>query len=138
MSEANREQMRKEAETLLSHLGVPEDAIDLFRSGNILSFSAHGLAQNGLTPEQKEIVGQIEEDYKILVFAVVHDSDWYGETDSYLYVPRDEEEWPMIREEIDQGIAFAYVRNIDNPFFSETGTIQVEYDAEMGALIRIG
>ena len=58
----------------------------------------------------------------------------FGDCLSLLFVSADENDWPTENELLKQGVAFAWVENLDDESCSEMGSIGVE--PSMGGIVR--
>ena len=72
------------------------------------------------------ICGSFEEEYNAVVYHVIHSHTNFGELLSLLYVSEHEEEWEYDREDLEEGIAVAYVENLTYWDCSEMGSIGIE------------
>lgn len=81
-----------------------------------------------------KMVREFEEKYNALVYHAVHSYTEFGELLSLLYVSDYEEEWPIDHEDIPYGVVMTYTINLDEPMFSEFGSICVKPAA--GGLLR--
>lgn len=79
-----------------------------------------------LNKEQQKIVKAFEKKYKGLVYHVIHNIYEFGECYSLLYVSENPEEWEDDKKDLEDGYAFVYVKNMDDDFCSEFGSIAVE------------
>lgn len=87
--------------------------------------------------DNKELAAKVkefEEEYNALVYHVIHTFTIFGELYNFLYVSDHEEEWVMDNEDIDDGIALAYVWNKDDDLCSEFGSIGVR--GKFGGIVR--
>ena len=71
-------------------------------------------------------IEQFEEDHDALVYLVIRSYTTHGETEDYLYVSKNEEEWEQDREDLKNGMPLAYTFNFDDPQLSEIGYIAIE------------
>lgn len=85
-----------------------------------------------------EKVKEVEGNYGGLVYHIQVTDTGFGKLYSFLWIPKNEEEWDDILVEQEDGSfwAFAYVYNADLPEFSEFGDIVVK--PSMGGVARIG
>ncbi len=76
-----------------------------------------------LNEEQEEMVKKFEEESGGLVYHLIHNLTTFGELYSIFYVSKYEEEWQYDYEDLQQNIAFVYVKNVDDELSSEYGSI---------------
>ena len=79
-------------------------------------------------PEVYNKMKEVEEEYKVLVYALTHEITDYGETWSMLCVPQDTDgvdDLILPTSRPDTFYTFSYVWNKSNPIFSELGDIVV-------------
>lgn len=86
-------------------------------------------------PEWMEAVQEFEGKHNALVYHAVHSYTEFGELLSLLFVSDYEEEWEYDNEDLDDGYVMTYTLNLDDPIFSEFGTIAVKSAA--GGLMRV-
>ena len=82
----------------------------------------------------KKYVEKFEKTYGAVVYHVIHSNTEFGELLSFLFVGKDEDEWEMDRDDINEGYAFAYVENVTCPDCSEFGTIGIK--PQVGGIVR--
>lgn len=133
----SREIKKEEAIKRMKALGIYSQTIQQFQREDLVSYGEPPLGANyWLTDEQKKIVREFEEEYNALVYYAIRSYTEFGQLDSFLYVSNYQEEWEMDNMDIEDGYAYAYVYNYDEPSFSEIGSIGVE--ERFGGLVRIG
>ena len=81
-----------------------------------------------------KIVKEFEKKHKALVYHCQLTHMEFGDNLALLYVSQNEEEWEMDRKDLEQGYAFAYVRNLDCEYDSDLGTIGIR--PSMGGILR--
>lgn len=81
-------------------------------------------------------IERFEHENNALVYAVIRSFTSIGDMDSLLFVSNYPEEWEYEREEIENGIALAYVINWTYPEFSEIGSIAFRKTLAGGLLRR--
>lgn len=132
----NKEERFIEAIERMKMLKLDKPCIEAFAKGNVWESEGFG-ALFELRDNEKNIVNEFEnENPGCLVYHMIHNVYEFGECYSILYVPSDIDEWEQDRADIKDGYVFAYVKNIDNPFCSEFGSIAVK--SQFGGLVRIG
>ena len=105
-----------------------------FEREDIVNLSENGGFLYWLTDEQKTFVEEFEETNNALVYHVIHNDTEFGELLTFLYVSDDEEEWQCDSEELADGYACAYVKNVDDDCCSELGGIC--FKTQYGRLVR--
>lgn len=105
-----------------------------FEKDNIINKSEHGGFLYWLDENEQKIVKEFEEKYNALVYHVIHNYTEFGELYSLLYVSQHEEEWDYDKDDIENNVALAYVKNIDEDMFSEFGSIGIK--RQYGGLVR--
>ena len=93
-----------------------------------------------LLPEEESVVEKLEKDTGCMVYHALLSKLDIGNTMELLYVSKYEEDWPMERRIVRQGDSvlgiYSYVRNLDEPMFSDFGPIWV-LNCD-GVLVRVG
>ena len=131
-----REEMKLEAVKRMKKLELHYNAIrDFSKKDSVLNKSEGYGALYWLTEEEKKMVEEVEKEYNIMVYHVIHHNAEFGECYCMLYVSSYAEDWQTDRELLDDNIVYAYVYNKDNEDFSEFGTIAVK--KSFGGLVRI-
>ena len=130
-----KEKQKAEAIKRMKKLKVISGAIKQFdEDGQIM------VCENGflywLDDEQKKMVKDFEEEYGGLVYMVIHNMTEFGELYSMLYVSQHEDEWNMDWEDLEDGIAMAFVKNVTDDFCSEIGCISIA--SRFGGIVRVG
>ena len=129
------EKQKAEAIKRMKKLKVISGAIEQFEEdGQVMVCEAGFLYW--LDDEQKQIVNDFEKEYGGLVYMVIHNVTEFGELYSMLYVSKHEDEWEYDNEDIEQGYALAYVKNLDDEFCSEFGSIAIQ--SRYGGIVRVG
>ncbi len=128
-----REEQKAEALKRMQLWGIIPDAIKQFKNDDKVMVSEQGMLY-WLNDEQAEAVKKFEEQSGALVYMVIRNKFEFGECWSMLYVSDDNEKWEYDIDDITEGYAFVYVKNIDDDTCSEYGTIGVK--ARYGGLVR--
>ena len=128
------ERKKQEALERMRSLKLYPNIIKEFEKENIVNMSESGGFLYWLTDEQKEIVSEFEQEYDSLVYHVIHNFTEFGELLTLFYVSDDEEEWEYDREDLKNGYACAYVKNLSDDMCSEFGAIC--FRQQFGGLIR--
>lgn len=129
------EAMKQEAIERMKILKIYPNAVrDFKKKARVINKSEGYGALYWLNDEEEKIIKQFEEEQGAMVYACILNYLEFGECLSILFVPKDEEEWQMDREDLMNGYAFAYVYNKTCPDCSEFGTIGIR--PSFGGLIR--
>lgn len=125
---------KQEALERMKMLKLHHNVIKEFEKDGIVNLSESGGFLYWLNGDEQTIVDEFETEYDALVYHVIHDFTEFGELYSLLYVSKDEDEWKYDREDIENGIAIAYVKNTTEENFSEFGSIGIR--PNIGGLVR--
>lgn len=128
------EEKRKEAVERMKALHLYPNIIEEFESDGILNLSEGGGFLYWLSDQQKEYVDDLESEYNLLVYHVIHSFTAFGELLTFLYVSDEKNEWTYDREDLEEGYACAYVKNLSEEAFSEFGSVGIR--ERFGGLIR--
>lgn len=125
----------KEALKRMNMLKLSSHCISAFRNGEVWESEGLG-ALYELNDKEKEILKEFNQNnQECLVYHIIHNKFEFGECYTILFVSNYEEEWEQDKEDINNNIAFVYVKNIDYEDCSEFGTIALR--SSFGGLIRI-
>lgn len=81
------------------------------------------------------VVQEFEEEHGALVYHLTHERTSFGELIDLFYISREQDEWELDREDLNNGYALSYVHNFADPdFLSEFGGIS--YTVSGGGLVR--
>ena len=125
---------KQEALERMKLLNLSKNIIKEFDKEGIVNLSENGGILYWLDSDQQAIVDEFEKEHDALVYHVIHDFTEFGELYSLLYVSKHEEEWEDEKDEIKIGIALSYVKNMDDDFCSEFGSIGIR--PQFGGLVR--
>lgn len=128
------EQKKIEALERMKTLKLYPNVIKEFEQENIVNMSENGGFLYWLNDEQKEIVSAFEAEHDALVYHVIHDFTSFGELLTFFYVSDYEEEWEYDREDLKDGYACAYVKNLSDDMCSEFGSVC--FKQQFGGLVR--
>ncbi len=129
------ERKKEEAVARMKLLGIIPEAIRQFERENLVNRSEPPFgALYWVMNEDLKYLRNFEETHNALVYMVIRSYYTIGAMDSYLYVSDYEEEWERDRVDLKEGLALAYVRNIDDDLCSEFGSIGVKRSAAAGLL----
>ena len=130
----NKEQQKQEAIERMKMLKLSPNIIKEFEKENTLNLSENGGILYWLDRDQQAIVDEFETEHDALVYHVIHNFTEFGGLYSLLYVSKHEEEWETDREDLKDGYAFVYVKNVDDNWCSEFGSICIK--PQYGGLVR--
>lgn len=133
-----RQKKIDEAIKRMKELKIYNDAIKNFKEGTV-SQSISGYmfwidesTENDLAKK----IADFEAENNAVVYYVITTNTNFGMLYNLLFVGDNEEEWEYEHEDIKDNYVFSYVINVDEPLFSEFGTIVV--DQQYGGLVRVG
>ena len=116
-------------------LKLDKECIEAFTKGKVWESEGFG-ALYEVNDEEQMIIDKFEAHHKdCLVYHMIHNVYEFGECYSILYVSSDKEEWQRDKDDIKECYIMAYVENIDNPCFSEFGSIVIR--PQFGGLMRL-
>ena len=134
---ATIEEMRAEAVSRMKLMGVWDVAVQEFETkARVFCSERPAGAFFDLDDEQQEILQTVQEKGGV-VYIVLRAYTTMGKMDSFLYVSQHKEEWAMDREDIQDGLAFSWTHNYDDPWCSEFGSIAWQMGIA-GGPIRVG
>lgn len=129
-----KQKQKQEAIERMKLLKLCPNIIKEFEKENIVNLSEHGGILYWLDSDQQAIVDSFEAEHDALVYHVIHSFTEFGELYSLLYVSKYEEEWETDREDLKDGYALVYVKNVDDDMCSEFGSICIK--PQFGGLVR--
>ena len=129
-----REQQKIEAISRMKTLNLHSNAIKEFEKEDLINISESYGVLYWLNESQKEYVKEFEQEFNAVVYHVIYNNTEFGELLAFLYVSNDEDEWGYDRDDLKDGYACAYVKNLDEAAFSEFGSIGIK--PSFGGLIR--
>lgn len=129
-----KQEQKIEALARMKMLKLHKNAINQFDKEDLLNLSEGYGALYWLDEKQKEYVKSFEEKYNSVVYHVIHNITEFGELLAFLYVSDSEDEWDYDRSDLKDGYACAYVENLDEPVFSEFGSIGIK--PSFGGIVR--
>ena len=101
------------------------------RFGNVVAGALYWVEDEEVLKKVREV----EEQYDITVYHLIHNKTEFGELYSMLYVENSDENYKYDNELLNDGIQYAYVWNMDDEDCSEFGTIGIKPVA--GGLVRV-
>lgn len=122
----DRAEKKAEAIKRMRFLELHPNAIKEFEDSDLINCSEFLGALYWISDKEKAIVKEFEEEYNAVVYHIIRNSTSIGEMLALLYVSDYEDEWDMDIADIIEGYPFAYVKNLDDDFCSEFGTIGVK------------
>lgn len=131
-----KEEIMQECLTRMKMLGLDKSCICAFKNGKVWESEGIG-ALYEVNEQEQAIIDEFEkqhENYK--VYHSIHNIFEFGEVYSLFYVSTNKEEWKEDKEDIENGYALVYCKNVDDDFCSEFGSIA--FKSNIGGLIRIG
>lgn len=131
----NIEETRAEAVKRLEVLKVHKNVLNEFKEEEKLNKSERMGVLYWLDDEEQTMVNEFEKKHEAVVYHVIHQLTNIGDLYSLLYVKRDNSEWELDREDLEEGQVLAYVINKTMPDCSEFGRIGVK--PSIGGVIRI-
>ncbi len=129
-----RTKQKREAIERMKMLNLYPNIIKEFDKEGIVNLSENGGFLFWLDSDQKAIVDEFEAEYDALVYHVIRSFTEFGELYSLLYVSKHEDEWGYDKDDLKSGYPVAYVKNVDDDFCSEFGSIGVKQ--QFGGLVR--
>lgn len=129
-----KQEQKQEAIERMKMLKLYPNIIKEFEKENIVNLSENGGILYWLDSDQQAIVDSFETEHNALVYHVIHSHTEFGELYSLLYVSKYEDEWETDREDLKDGYAFVYVKNVDDDSCSEFGSIC--FKPQFGGLVR--
>ena len=138
----DKKAMFDEAVARMKILKLHENPIKEFKKEGKLNYSdfqgyLFWLEEDTASRVPKEVFDALhsfEERTGCLVYHVVQSFTEVGTMWSFLYVGKDTDEWAFEREDLENGLLYAYVYNSTYPELSELGSIMVK--PRWGGLIR--
>ncbi len=123
-----KEQRKEVALKALKQLDIYKPYIEGFKDNDQVcfyeNFSGYWVYQE---PEIEAKMKEIEKKYNCTVYAITHEYTEFGECYDFLIVTDYPEEWnEVVCSEGNRHYVFAYVRNKDDEWCSEFGTIGVQ------------
>lgn len=129
-----KEKQKREALERMVMLNMSRQCINAFKQGKVWESEGHG-ALYEVNDEEEKIVKEFEAKHDAVVYHMIHNVFEFGECYTILYVSKDVTEWNEDRNDLENGYAFAYVKNVDDDFCSEFGTVGIR--PSIGGLVRV-
>lgn len=125
---------KQEAIHRMKMLNLHGNVLREFEQENRMNMSEYGGFLYWLDSDQQAVVDEFEAEWDALVYHVIHSYTSIGEMLTLLYVSNYPEEWEYDRLDLAEGYPLAYVKNLDDPYLSEIGSVGIE--CRIGGLIR--
>ena len=116
-------------------LKLSKNCINAFKKGEIWESEGFG-ALYEINDKEKKIVEEFEKNNNYKVYHLIHNVFEFGECYTILFVSGDIKEWARDKKDLKDGYVFAYVKNVDDDWCSEFGSVVVK--PNIGGLVRIG
>lgn len=129
-----KEKMFNEAIERMELLNMSKQCIKAFKEGEVWESEGIG-ALYQCNEEENNLIKEFESKHNCLVYHMIHAKYEFGECYTMMIVTDEESEWKRDKEDLKNGYAFAYVKNIDDEWCSEYGTVGIRQN--IGGLIRI-
>ena len=129
-----KEKQIREALERMVTLNMSRQCINAFKQGKVWESEGPG-ALYEVNDEEEKIVKEFEAKHNAVVYHMIHNVFEFGECYTILYVSNDVKEWNEDRYDLENGYAFAYVKNVSDDFCSEFGTVGIR--PSIGGLVRV-
>lgn len=128
-------QQMQEAVARMEMMGMHENVLrEIQETPRVINKSSSRGELYWLDNDDISRVQEFEEKYGGLVYHVIETNTEFGFLKSLLYVPKEKSQWAREKKDLKNGYAFAYVINVDEPAFSEFGSIGI--GPSIGGLMR--
>ncbi len=131
----NKELQKQEAIERMKMLDIYGQAIEEFKDRDVINKSEFNGILYWLTDKEKQTVKEFEDEFGGIVYHVIRNNTEFGELYSLLYVSQDDEEWEDDRNDLKNNCTLVYVKNMDDDFSSEFGSIGIR--PRFGGVIRV-
>lgn len=129
-----REEQKAEAIKRMKALCLHENAIREFEEeGKINKSELYGILY-WLSKKEEEMVKSWEAETENVAYHVILSHTSFGTLMSIFYVSKHKDEWEMDNNDLKEGVAVVYVKNLDNEMCSEYGSIG--FKQKIGGLVR--
>ena len=91
----------------------------------------------GFYDNLKAAVDNFEKEHNALVYLILVTHTVYGDLCDMFYVGNDKKKWSRDRADLQKGLSCIYCYNLDEPMFSEIGTVAFEYSKRYGGIYII-
>lgn len=124
----------EEALQRMQMLQLSKQCISAFKQGKVWESEGYG-ALYEVDDEEQKIINDFEKENNALVYHMIHNKFEFGECYSILYVSQYKSEWLDDRNDIKDGYALVYVKNVTDDICSEFGSIAIR--PSFGGLVRL-
>ena len=115
-------------------LKLSKGCINAFKKGEIWESEWLGSLYE-CNDKEKEIIKEFELKTNYKVYHLIHNVFEFGECYTILFVSNDIKEWARDKKDLKEGYAFAYVKNVDDDWCSEYGSVGIK--PNIGGLVRV-
>lgn len=91
----------------------------------------------GFYDDLKAAVDEFEKEHNAIVYLILVTHTAYGTLCDMLYVSDYKKEWPSDRADLQEGLSCVYCYNLEEPMFSEFGTVAFEFSKRYGGIYRV-
>ena len=124
----------EEAVRRMKLLKLHHNTIEDLVKHNIINKSEQRGILYWLEGEEEEIIREWEKETGNLAYHVIYNNTEFGRLLNVLYVSKYQDDWVLDRRDIEEGNVLAYVKNLDDDYCSEYGSIGIK--PSIGGLIR--
>lgn len=129
------ENAKKECIRRMKKLGMHENVLKEFENGKLNYSELQGILFWVSDEKVLAKVKELENEYNITVYHLIHHKAEFGECWCFLYVDNEETDYKHDEELLNDYLSYAYVWNIDDEICSEFGVIGII--PSNGGLIRV-
>lgn len=116
---------KEEALKRMEMLRMSRQCINAFKRGEVWESEGIGSLYE-CNEKENGYIKEFENKYGGMVYHMIHNMFEFGECYSMLYVSKQEDEWEMDDQDLEDGYAFVYVLNVDDENSSEFGSIGIQ------------
>ena len=114
-----KQEQKQEAIERMKMLKLYPNVIKEFEKENIVNLSENGGILYWLDNDQQKMVDDFEIEHDALVYHIIHSFTEIGELYSLFYVSKHKNEWETDREDLKDGYAIVYTKNVNDDRCSE-------------------
>lgn len=129
-----RQEQIDEALIRMEMLQMSRQCINAFKQGKVWESEGMGALYEVDEDEQK-LIDEFEKEHDAVVYHMIHNMFVFGECYTMLYVSKYKEEWKEDKQDLKDGYALCYVKNVTDDFCSEFGTVAIK--PSIGGLVRL-
>ena len=130
---ATREEQKQEAIARMRYLKLYPQVIKEFEKEELVNYSRGGILY-WVEGELYDLMREFEKKHHVMVYHIIENYTDFGRLLSFLYVSESKDEWEYDRNDLTEGYALAYVKNMEDDMCSEFGSIFIEN--RYGGLVR--